>query len=504
MCILTAISFAALPIRSIFPTYLPTYGPFSVGTELMALCICVIVYYSLLQGADEGEAHTSLFSTLLTTAAFSVFLDQMAFIMIGIPGVNEIARMDNALLFANGYMLVFMFWLYIVDALEMKGRFIEAIKRIFVYMLIPAMTMALLNAFVPLYFTIDVTGHYTRGPLWILSTFHTLLIMVGFFLGLSKSEAALKEKIIAASFLMTPLFGLAVSAYSYSISTQYSATVLSLLLIYGVLVAERSRALAQTREDLDMAAKIQTEALPSTFPAFPDRDEFDIYASMDPAREVGGDFYDFFLIDEDHLCIIIADVSGKGIPAALFMMASKSILAANAVAGRSPSEIISKTNHQLCANAKNDMFVTVWLGILEISTGKLTATNAGHEKPAIKAPGGKFELIRESHDFVVGGMDGIPYRQSEYQLQPGSTLFVFTDGLAEAQDSDETLLGEARISEALNKEPEVSPRQILANVTDSVTQFVGSAEQFDDLTMLCLHYKGPQTVTPHAASASIT
>ena len=492
VCVLTAINFAALPLRSLFNTYLPTYGPFSVGTELTALCVCVILYYSLLQGGEQGEKHASLFSSLLVTAAFSVFLDEMSFLMIGIPVLNEVARIINSLLFANGYMLGFMFWLYVADALGMKGKAVRVIKQIFVVLMIPAVILALSNIFLPLYFSIDPTGHYARGPLWILSVIHSLLIIAGFFLGLPSSASSVKSKVIAASFLTTPFIGLAVSTYSYAISTQYSATILSLLLIYGVLVAERSRELARTREDLDMGTRIQAAALPSTFPAFPDRKEFDIYASMDPAREVGGDFYDFFLIDDDHLCLVIADVAGKGVPAALFMMASKSILTANAVPGRGPSQIISNTNQQLCASSQSNMFVTVWLGILEISTGKLTATNAGHERPAIKGPDGQFELIRDSHDFVVGGMDGIPYREAEYQLEPGSTLFLFTDGLAEAQNSEEVLFGEDRISEALNKEPEVSPRQILANVTDSVSRFVGPAEQFDDLTMLCLRYNGPQ------------
>ena len=504
VCAQAAFSFVALSLRSLFPTYLPTYGPFSVGTELMALCICVIIYYSLLQGADRDAEHTSLFSSLLTTSAFMVFLDEMSFLMMGLPAMNEVARFTSALLYANGYIVVFMFWIYVVDALGMKGKAIEVITRILVYLLIPTIILAFANLFVPIFFSIDSAGYYVRGPVWILFTVPSLLIIVGFILGVRTSEASVKEKIIAASFLATPFFGILVSAFYFGISTQYSAAVLSLLLIYGVLFAERSRTLARTQDDLDMGTQIQSSALPSTFPAFPDRDEFDIYASMDPAREVGGDFYDFFLIDDDHLCLIIADVAGKGVPAALFMMASKSILAANAVPGKTPSEIIESTNHQLCTSAQSDMFVTVWLGILEISTGRLISTNAGHEKPVIKAPGGQFELIREPHDFVVGGMDGVPFHESEYQLQTGSVVFVYTDGLPEAQNTEEELFGPDRLintlneslSEAPNKEPEVSPRQLLMNVTDCVDQFVGPAEQFDDLTMLCLQYNGPQNSQP--------
>ena len=159
--------------------------------------------------------------------------------------------------------------------------------------------------------------------------------------------------------------------------------------------------------ELSLATHIQAAMLPHIFPPFPDRTEFDIYATMDPAKEVGGDFYDFFLIDDDHLCLVMADVSGKGVPAALFMMASKIILQSCAMLGQSPAEILTKTNEAICSNNQEEMFVTVWLGILELSTGKLTAANAGHEYPVLKLPDGSFELLKDKHGFVIGGMEGV-------------------------------------------------------------------------------------------------
>ena len=212
--------------------------------------------------------------------------------------------------------------------------------------------------------------------------------------------------------------------------------------------------------------------LPSIFPAFPERSEFDIYALMDPAREVGGDFYDFFLIDKDHLCMVIADVSGKGIPAALFMMISKIIIQSCAMLGRDAGEILTKTNEALCSNNRMEMFVTVWIGILEISTGKLTAANAGHEYPAIKT-GNKFELLKDKHGLVIGAMPGIVYKEYELDLKPGDKLFLYTDG-------------------ALNKDPDADPAILLRNVRRAVDEFVGSDEQFDDLTMLGFEYNGPE------------
>ena len=242
--------------------------------------------------------------------------------------------------------------------------------------------------------------------------------------------------------------------------------------------------------ELQMATQIQEGMLPSIFPAFPDRREFDIYGTMNPAREVGGDFYDFFLIDEDHLAMVVADVSGKGVPAALFMMASKIILANFATMGLSPAKVLEATNSAVCSSNPQEMFVTVWLGILEISTGKLVASNAGHEYPAIKK-GDHFELLKDKHGFVIGGFDGIKYTEYTLQLEPGDKVFLYTDGVPEATNKDLELFGTDRMIEALNVHPELSPRGILGSVHRAVDIFVASSEQFDDLTMLCLEYRGP-------------
>ena len=241
--------------------------------------------------------------------------------------------------------------------------------------------------------------------------------------------------------------------------------------------------------ELHMATQIQQSMLPNIFPPYPDRDEFDIYATMDPAKEVGGDFFDFFLIDKDHLCMIMADVSGKGVPAALFMMASKIVLQSHAMMGKSPSEILNETNRAICSNNKMDMFVTVWLGIFEISTGKLIASNAGHEYPVLKKSDGDFEIVRDTHGLVLGGMEGVKYKEYELMLEPGEKLFLYTDGVTEAADSSSEMFGIERMIEALNAGADESPEQILKNVRAAVDGFVKGAEQFDDITMLCFEYK---------------
>ncbi len=247
--------------------------------------------------------------------------------------------------------------------------------------------------------------------------------------------------------------------------------------------------------ELSMAKQIQEGMLPSIFPAFPDRPEFDLYASMDPAKEVGGDFYDFFMIDDDHLALVMADVSGKGVPGALFMMASKIILKSYSMQGGSPAEILARMNKEICSNNTMEMFVTVWLGILEISTGKLIAANAGHEYPVIKRADGTFEMFRDRHCFVIGGIDSARYKEYNLQLQPGDKLFLYTDGVPEATDKEEEMFGTDRMLNALNKHQGDTPDEILMNMHKAVDAFVDGAEQFDDLTMLCLEYKGKKNAT---------
>ena len=246
------------------------------------------------------------------------------------------------------------------------------------------------------------------------------------------------------------------------------------------LAAERERVTAE----LDLATKIQADQLPSRFPAFPDRKDFDIYASMTPAKEVGGDFYDFFLIDDDRLALVIADVSGKGIPAALFMMMSKNLIKDHAMMKLSPKEIADNVNRMLCENNKQDMFVTAWIGILELSTGKISAVNAGHEFPAILRTDGKFRLFEDHHCFVLGGMKRAVYSQYEFTLPKGGTLFLYTDGVTEATNAEDVMFGEDRVVEALNKYPDAPPKELLEGIRTELDSFVGTAPQYDDITML--------------------
>ena len=243
--------------------------------------------------------------------------------------------------------------------------------------------------------------------------------------------------------------------------------------------------------ELNVATKIQANMLPSIFPPFPGRKEFDIYATMTPAKEVGGDFYDFFLIDDDHIALVMADVSGKGVPAALFMVIAKTLIKDRALSGEySPAKILTDVNEQLCEGNDAELFVTVWLAIIEISTGKGKAANAGHEHPTLRRADGRYELVEYRHSPAVATMEGMRFREHDFEIFPGDSIFVYTDGVPEATDANNVLFGNERMLEALNQQPDAEPETILRNVKTAVDAFVGSAPQFDDLTMLGFRYNG--------------
>ena len=258
-----------------------------------------------------------------------------------------------------------------------------------------------------------------------------------------------------------------------------------------MVLAQKTMTEANTRieTELQLAKGIQAVMLPDSFPPFTDHGEIDICASMAPAREVGGDFYDFFFIDNTHLALVIADVSGKGVPAALFMMSARIMIRDGTLAGGSPADILSSVNKRITANNKAEMFVTVWLGILDTSTGVIRAANAGHEYPAVLREGA-FDLFREKHGLPVGTMESARYTEYDLALGPGDILFLYTDGVTEATNREQKLFGTDRMLRSLNRKPGADPEKLLQIVKIDVARFVQSAPQFDDMTMLCVRYNG--------------
>ena len=254
---------------------------------------------------------------------------------------------------------------------------------------------------------------------------------------------------------------------------------------YTAQIAKETAARERIGYELETAARIQAHMLPDAHPQFPDHPEFLLSASMTPAREVGGDFYDYFLVDDRRLVLVMADVSDKGVPAALFMAQAKALIRSRAMTGEEPAQILSHVNNQLCDGRGGEYFVTVWMAVIDLITGEGVAANAGHEHPALCRRDGKFELVRYKHDIVIGMLKDRTYRQHAFAMNHGDRLFVYTDGVPEAYSETGEQFGTDRMLEALNRRPDASPEELIDDVGAAIERFMGEAPRFDDTTMMC-------------------
>lgn len=249
----------------------------------------------------------------------------------------------------------------------------------------------------------------------------------------------------------------------------------------------QSRKTERLSTELSLASDIQSNMLPNIFPAFPEKDNFDIYAINSPAKEVGGDFYDFFLIDKTHLAIIMADVSGKGVPAALFMVIAKTLIKDHTQLGLSPAEVFTRVNNLLCEGNEAGLFVTAWMGTIDLNTNVLTYVNAGHNPPLYRHKG-KYQYLQCKPGFVLAGMEDLKYKQYELNIEVGDSIFLYTDGVTESTDINGEQYGESRLLNLINEKSSLPPKQRIEAIRDELAKFAKGAEQFDDVTMLCIDY----------------
>lgn len=258
---------------------------------------------------------------------------------------------------------------------------------------------------------------------------------------------------------------------------------------------------ARIESELSLATDIQANLLPTIFPPYPERKDIGLFASMNPAKEVGGDFYDYFLVDEDHLALVIGDVSGKGVPAALFMVTAKTLIKDHASMGLSSGKVFTKVNEMLCEGNDAGLFVTAFMAVINLKTGRVYTVNAGHNPPLVKRaeavddglPGSncKFEYLHTKPGLVLAGMEGFKYKTSAFNMYPGDTIYLYTDGVTEATNNNNELYGEERLAECLNSRHFDQMEEICTAVKTSVNEFVDVAPQFDDITMLAFRYLGP-------------
>lgn len=472
--------------------YEPRIQPylFDFGVNCVGSLICIALFYGCLRQEGEG---TSIFRLLILLLTTSFLINEM---VLFVTDLSELRALFFALSVTAKVLdlalIINLYYYYIKKLLGIEGKIVKITDIVVPILASIGCIIIFVNIFYPLTFVISdqATFAYT-SMVWIEDIISDAVFLISIVL-IILCHCPWNQKIPALLFIIFPGVGYFIVGGEYANAAQYGFVLMSLIVMYCVIFNDKNKKIMATEKELNMASEIQLSMLPSVFPPFPDRHEFDIYASMTPAKEVGGDFYDFFMIDDDHLAMVIADVSGKGVPAALFMMSTKILINDHALIGGKPSEILERVNRAVYANNKAHMFVTVWLGILEISTGKLIISNAGHEYPIINI-NGKYEVLKDKHGLAIGAMPSMKYTDTEITLKSGDQIFVYTDGVAEATDFNKQMFGVDRTVEVLNTVSKGASQQVvLEGVLKAVDGFVKDAPQFDDLTMLGLRYFGPK------------
>ena len=479
---------------------------FTLGLDFAASIVGLLLYMSCVKDVTDQRGTTMCLSGIIFFDGLAVFADAVCWLVDGVAGVAEINFLANEIYYLTSVLVVESIWHYLVEVTDPEDTFLRRVTRILNAGAVVDILLIVGNVFGKYLFDVDSAGIYARTGIFWISDIYPVLAFLCCIALIFGQKCEKKKRRILASFIVIPLIGLIFQVLFMGISLTYASIMVATLLVFCNLFEDQSVTLAAEhmevvkREnellnmkveharidtELDMATRIQASVLPSIFPPFPDRQEFDIFASMTPAKEVGGDFYDFFMIDDSHLALVIADVSGKGVPAALFMMITKILIKTHMQNGiMDPGEVLTKVNSILMENNKTGYFVTVWLGVYDINTGSLRMANGGHEDPAYCAKGGSFELLKYKHGFVVAGMEGIVYRTFETSLKEGDCLVVYTDGVTEATNGENELFGTKRLLESLDYNRDRSMKDLVENVKQDANVFTADAGQFDDMTMV--------------------
>ncbi len=465
-------------------------GLFDAGVDAMGAVICAALYYGYMRQEGVGVEY---FRAMNLLVSFGFLVNLFIYYTLNEPKYIYICF---ALCLTSKFIdlfLILFFYLYLRSTLIFKGALAKVAEKLIPVLAVIEGLVLLSNIFYPVTFWINENGmyEYVDNFSWAEDVFLVVASVITIIL-IIRCDSPRGQKVAASLFVILPLIEYVAVLGTFGNAGQYGMVLQALIIMYCVIFNDKSSKLAQTESELNLATDIQASMLPSIFPAFPSRKEFDLHATMDPAKEVGGDFYDFFMIDDDHLGMVIADVSGKGVPAALFMMSSMIMISDHARMGGNPAEVLARVNTQIMLTNKTKMFVTVWLAVCEISTGKLTWANAGHEYPMINV-NGQYELIKDKHGIALGVTKKAKYQNNEMTLKKGDSVFVYTDGVAEATSVKKELFDTDRTLDVLNSMSDgISQEEVLKGVRKAVDIFVDKAPQFDDITMVGFKYYGPE------------
>ena len=472
---------------------LPVMSIVNITADICSMALGYVLFLVSTIDRSRNRKNLTAYLLLLIACFCSAFLDEICWLVDGDPSQAYINAIANTFYYMSAPVMTYLFWRYVVSYLDLRQREIRIVNMFMAIGLLGAVILRIINLGYGFYFYIAADGHYHRGPLYLLSDLYAYagMVLTLFLVFLARKRFKTYQIVILYMYAFFPLASGILALFTFGLSISSPVIMLVLLLMYCVLNVIQSRERSISENELRMATLIQTGMLPHSFPPYPERKEFDLHASTNPAKEVGGDFYDFYMPDDNHLVITIADVSGKGIPAALMMMVTKTLIKNRGLTDfRDCAKILASVNDQFCENNDLDMFVTAYIGVLTLSTGEYRYANAGHEYPAVCKSGKRFELVKEHHSPPLGCMEGIVYEEHKTTLSPGDIIYLYTDGVTEANDSKHELYGEQRLTSALNLPFNGDVTLLNKNVSDSILRFSGGTEQFDDITMLSMKYNG--------------
>ncbi len=470
-----------------------------VAMDFFGMSLGIILFIICLKKWDYASKLGIRFLRLEFMVFIGLVMDAADWILEGHPELRTTSIiLETCLYFANP-LSAYAFMSYVLEYLGVRElRSSKNLMNLFTVGLSISIVMRLVNLIYPVYFYIDAAGVYHRAFLYQLSNVCTYLGGTITLLTIIYYRKRIKryQLLILVAFILAPIIALCVNILYYGLTPAFSVMMAVLTSFYLILNVERSREQSIVESELTIATKIQKAMLPDLFPENSDTQEYDLYASMDPAREVGGDFYDFFMLDDNRLAFLVADVSDKGMGAALFMAVSKAMIKMRSQAGGSPAEVLRDVDARLGKDNDLGMFVTVWLGYLDLTTGHVVACNAGHDYPALflrgKEEGSETGyVVKETvHGPAVAFLPGMKFPEIEFTMKPGDRIFLYTDGVNEAQGADGEEFGFERMLNVLNAHIHDSSESLCRSMKEEVDTFVGDDPQFDDMTMMALTFHG--------------
>ena len=459
---------------------------FDAGVNLVGALFCATLFFGCMK--QNGNGISALRSLIvLVSACFAV--NEAMYYTAEVPDWSTICFILCLISKLLDLAMIFLFYWYVKVTLGFEGKLAKLSEKIIPVLLALETLVILSNIFCPTTFYLDAGGMYQSTAFSFAEDIYLAVTSVLTAILIIMSHNPRNQKAAALTFILFPLIEYVLMGGLFGNSAQYGVVLMSLIIMYCVIFIDNSKTLASTQTDLRIASKIQADALPPAAPEFENFPGIVLRGSMNTAKEVGGDFYDYFPIDENRICFLIADVSGKGTPAALFMMTAKTMIKDYALTKDTTSEIFTAVNARLCENNDEGMFATAWIGILDNRTMTLQYTNAGHNYPVLQRKGQPCELIEKVHGLFLGGMEFTRYKQGEIMLEPGDRLLLYTDGVTEAHDRENSLYGTDRLEKILENTKDAPGEKVLESILEDINIFADGVPQFDDITMVVLTIK---------------